>query len=103
GRKPDTQVALREDLRARLHGYQQAGADWLLQLSTWAPGACLADEMGLGKTIQCIALLVERAARGSALVVTPTSLVDNWLSELARFAPELRAFAYRGAKRRKEL
>lgn len=86
-------------LQDRLRGYQQDGVRWLMQLATWAPGACLADDMGLGKTIQAIALLVQRRAAGPALVVAPTSLVSNWQSELERFAPELRALVYRGPER----
>jgi SNF2 family DNA or RNA helicase len=74
-----------------------------MQRSGWAPGACLADEMGLGKTAQAIAVLAARAERGPALVVAPTSLVSNWLRELARFAPSLRTQAYRGAKRHARL
>jgi superfamily II DNA or RNA helicase len=72
-----------------LRDYQRDGVRWLLRMSRWAPGACLADDMGLGKTVQAIALLRERAALGPALVVAPTSVVNNWLTELARFAPDL--------------
>ncbi len=86
-------------LGSRLRAYQRRGVAWLWQCSSWAPGACLADEMGLGKTVQSIALLELRASRGPALVVAPTSVVDGWLRELERFAPALKACAYRGAKR----
>ncbi len=57
--------------------------------------------MGLGKTVQVIALLLlaqrEAAkAKGSgrrpALLVLPASLIGNWKSECARFAPGLRLF-----------
>ncbi len=72
-----------------LRDYQREGVRWLLGMSRWAQGACLADDMGLGKTVQAIALLRERAALGPALVVAPTSVVANWLDELARFAPDL--------------
>jgi superfamily II DNA or RNA helicase len=87
--------ALALDLRA----YQQQGAAWLLAQSRWAPGACLADEMGLGKTAQSIALLAARAEHGPALVLAPTSVVEGWLRELARFAPWLRAARYGGENR----
>ena len=46
--------------------------------------------MGLGKTVQTLALLVERAPGGPALVVAPTSVVANWAEEARRFAPTLR-------------
>jgi superfamily II DNA or RNA helicase len=82
--------------RARLRDYQQQGVSWLLERSGWAPGVCLADEMGLGKTVQAIALLEARATLGPALVVAPTSVIGNWLAELARFAPGLSASAFSG-------
>jgi superfamily II DNA or RNA helicase len=94
-----TDAALEPALVAQLRGYQRAGVAFLLQRASWAPGACLADEMGLGKTVQTIALLCARAALGAALVVAPTSLIDNWREELSRFAPSLTALVYRGAKR----
>jgi len=93
-------IARTAEVQATLRSYQEDGVAWLLQRSRWAPGVCLADEMGLGKTVQTIALLTERATRGPALVVAPTSVVDGWLSELRRFAPSLDARLYRGAKRR---
>ena len=46
--------------------------------------------MGLGKTVQVIALLTAAREKGrSSLIVAPTSLTYNWLSEVNRFAPDL--------------
>lgn len=84
---------------ALLRPYQQRGLSFLLAVSRWAPGVCLADEMGLGKTVQAIGLLAARGPRGPQLVIAPTSVVDNWLDELARFAPQLRPIVYRGTER----
>ena len=84
-------------LRGRLRSYQQDGFRWLARLSRWGAGACLADDMGLGKTIQVLALLLDRAAAGPALVVAPTSVVANWLAEAGRFAPQLNVAVYAGA------
>src|SRR4051794_6229713 len=65
--------------------------------------------MGLGKTIQVLALLLYRkreadtgsgddngsgapsSARPPRLLVVPASLIANWKSEIARFAPTLSA------------
>ena len=47
-----------------------------------ARAACLADDMGLGKTVQAIALLLDRAKLGPALVLAPTSVALNWVDEL---------------------
>jgi superfamily II DNA or RNA helicase len=82
-------------LRATLRPYQQRGVDWLYFCSSLGLGACLADDMGLGKTLQVIALLCIRAEetkgdRRTSLLIVPASLIGNWCSELARFAPHLR-------------
>ena len=95
----DEPLTLSSPLTAELRAYQQHGVAWLLARSKWAPGVCLADDMGLGKTVQTIALLAERQGLGPALVVAPTSVVDGWLSELARFAPQLTPLLYRGPGR----
>ncbi|MES2898459.1 MAG: DEAD/DEAH box helicase [Pseudomonadota bacterium] len=76
-------------LQADLRDYQVDGFEWLARLANWGVGACLADDMGLGKTLQALALLVSRAPGGPALVVAPTSVCMNWISEAARFAPTL--------------
>jgi len=83
-------------LQAELRPYQEEGFGWLARLSRWGAGACLADDMGLGKTVQTLAVLLERAADGPALVVAPTSVVANWLDEARRFAPTLSVRAYTG-------
>lgn len=86
-------------LNAELRDYQLDGFRWLARLGELGFGACLADDMGLGKTVQLIALLLHRVRSGPALVVAPTSVVDNWLRELARFAPSLAARSYAGPDR----
>lgn len=86
-----------------LRPYQAEGFRWLSARCDAGFGGILADEMGLGKSLQVIALLAARraeaAATGPSLVVCPASLVYNWLAEIARFAPELRACAVAGTKR----
>ncbi len=84
-------------LQAELRPYQEDGFRWLARLSHWGAGACLADDMGLGKTVQSLALLLERAADGPALVVAPTSVVANWVDEARRFAPTLKVRPLTGA------
>ncbi len=74
---------------AELRPYQIEGYEWLSRLANWGVGACLADDMGLGKTLQALALLVERAEIGAALVVAPVSVCRNWIKEAQRFAPTL--------------
>ena len=84
-------------LRTALRDYQIEGHAWLSRMAAWGAGACLADDMGLGKTVQAIALLLDRARLGPALVVAPTSVCFNWVDELARFAPALRPIVYADA------
>jgi non-specific serine/threonine protein kinase len=56
-------------------------------------GACLADDMGLGKTLQVLALLqllkAKDASFGTSLLIVPSTLIDNWLSEARKFTPKL--------------
>jgi SNF2 family DNA or RNA helicase len=76
-------------LQAELRPYQVSAYQWMIRLSEWGAGACLADDMGLGKTVQAIAVLLHRAHLGAALVVSPVSVMPNWISEVNRFAPTL--------------
>ncbi len=81
-------------LASTLRNYQADGHAWLSRLAAWGAGGCLADDMGLGKTIQAIAVLLDRAKIGPALVLAPTSVTLNWIDELKRFAPTLRPVLY---------
>ena len=90
-------------LRAELRDYQLQGFQWLSTLSHWDVGACLADDMGLGKTLQALAMLLKHAPNGPSLVVAPTSVCMNWLSETKRFAPTLNMVQFGGANREKIL
>ncbi|MEZ4247278.1 MAG: DEAD/DEAH box helicase [Polyangiales bacterium] len=83
-------VAVPRTLEAELRGYQVEGFVWMARLCRAGLGACLADDMGLGKTVQTLALLLDRAKEGPALVVAPTSVLAGWRDEAARFAPSLR-------------
>src|SRR6185295_17797079 len=77
-----------------LRPYQQSGVDWLAFCRDAGLGCVLADDMGLGKTIQALAVI-----RGKTLVVSPTSVLFNWLAETTKFRPDLRVSTYRGARR----
>ncbi|QJE00134.1 DEAD/DEAH box helicase [Massilia forsythiae] len=85
----DYRPQLPSTLQAELRDYQRDGFEWLARLAHWGVGACLADDMGLGKTLQALALVLSRAPDGPTLVVAPTSVATNWMSEAARFAPTL--------------
>ncbi len=85
----DLDPQLPSTLQADLRDYQVEGFQWLARLAHWGVGACLADDMGLGKTIQALALILTKAAAGPTLIVAPTSVCPNWISEAQRFAPTL--------------
>jgi len=88
-------------LDGMLRPYQKRGFMWLQALDRLHMGGILADDMGLGKTLQVIALLLwasRQAGHRPAIVVAPTSLVYNWHSEIARFAPSLRVAIGEGAQ-----
>ena len=88
--------------KGTLRPYQKEGLAWLNFTREFGVGACLADDMGLGKTIQVIALLEQRRLlkiNKPTLIVVPTSLIFNWLSELDKFAPKIQVLNHTGTKR----
>ena len=116
---PDVQVeelAQPTGFKGELRPYQLRGLQWMAFLQRLGIGACLADDMGLGKTIQLISLLllerevaVKRAEAqgdtiahgvGPTLLFAPTSVLSNWVREVARFAPHLKTMAHHGTTRR---
>jgi superfamily II DNA or RNA helicase len=83
-----------------LRPYQKQGVAWLHFLRTNNFGGILADEMGLGKTLQALAFLQSLGdTKKTSLVVCPTSLVWNWVSEAKKFAPDLKVLALHGPDR----
>ncbi|MFQ5709206.1 MAG: SNF2-related protein [bacterium] len=97
-------VATPKALKGELRSYQEAGFHWLHFLQEFQFGGCLADDMGLGKTIQALALLLlqkQRRVKEPSLIVTPTSVIFNWLDEIKRFAPGLRVLNQTGLDRKR--
>ncbi|MCD8082678.1 MAG: DEAD/DEAH box helicase, partial [Clostridiales bacterium] len=99
----DNDFEIPPSLDGVLREYQKLGFLWIRTLKSNGFGGILADDMGLGKTLQVIAFLVSEAP-SLTLIVSPASLVYNWNSEFARFAPELPVTMVVGtAARRREL
>ncbi|MED1203513.1 DEAD/DEAH box helicase [Heyndrickxia acidicola] len=96
-------AAVPESLDNVLRNYQKYGFQWLKTIFQYQFGAILADDMGLGKTLQVIAFILSELASirnngKPVLVVTPSSLVYNWMNELNKFAPEIKAVIADGSK-----
>ncbi len=84
-------------LNATLFEHQLEGFQWLCQLEEDARGGLLADDMGLGKTIQVITFLLHMKAKQKlkpSLIVLPIALIENWVEEIRKFAPELLSSLY---------
>ncbi|KAK4411222.1 putative helicase CHR10 [Sesamum angolense] len=87
---------------AALKPHQVEGVSWLIRRYHLGVNVILGDEMGLGKTLQAISLLsylkICQKSPGPFLVLCPLSVIDGWVSEVGKFAPQLRLLPYVGEK-----
>ncbi len=95
-------------LKDVMRGYQKKGYRWLRMLEAYKLGGILADDMGLGKTLQVLSVLLaakQEGRKGTALIVSPSSLIYNWADEIARYTPELACHILAGVQeaRRKKI
>ncbi|KAK4718637.1 hypothetical protein R3W88_016975 [Solanum pinnatisectum] len=93
-------VAQPSCIQGKMRDYQLAGLNWLIRLYENGINGILADEMGLGKTLQTISLMGYlhefRGITGPHMVVAPKSTLGNWMNEIKRFCPVLRAVKFLG-------
>ncbi len=86
-----------------LRSYQKEGLGWIEFLSECQAGGILADDMGLGKTVQALAHIWKEKAEGRlkkpVLIVCPTSVAPNWLSEAKKHSPKLKVLSLTGPDR----
>ncbi|QHG89665.1 SNF2-related protein [Malacoplasma iowae] len=91
---------LSETLKGFLKPYQLDGYKWLKKHYYLKTGSILSDEMGLGKTIQTISLFDDiynsTETKKTSLIVTPSSLIYNWVSEFSKFADHIKIKAVDG-------
>ncbi|CCD26704.1 uncharacterized protein NDAI_0I01350 [Naumovozyma dairenensis CBS 421] len=89
-------------IHGELRPYQIQGLNWLVSLHTNGIAGILADEMGLGKTLQTIAFLgylrYMENINGPFLVIAPKSTLNNWLREINKWTPDVKAFVLQGDK-----
>lgn len=88
-----------------LREYQKNGYKWMKILAQYGFGGILADDMGLGKTLQSITFILSelpdiRKKRVPALIVCPSSLTYNWLSEFTKFAPDIKPSSWMATRRK---
>ena len=83
-------------INGELRPYQVDGVKWLLTLYKYSLGGILADDMGLGKTIETIAFIKAIKNDKPILIVSPKSLVFNWISEFNKFAKDIPVYGIIG-------
>lgn len=85
----------------QLKSYQMVGLNWLVIMHSQNLNVILADEMGLGKTIQVISFLAylnETAQTVNPhLIVAPSSTIENWACEFAKWCPNFNVVIYHGS------
>lgn len=95
---------LAQNFCCELRPYQREGVSWLQLLRDNGLNGILADDMGLGKTIQTLAhIQIEKESgrlQSPALIIAPTSLMNNWREEAHRFAPDLKVLILQGVQRK---
>ncbi len=96
----NVETNLSESLNKFLKPYQLDGYKWLKKHYYLKTGSILSDEMGLGKTIQTISLFDDiynsKEIKRTSLIVTPSSLIYNWVSEFSKFASHIKIKAVDG-------
>ena len=75
-----------------LFTHQRTCIEWLWELHRQEAGGVVGDEMGLGKTLQVVgiwAALQHSGRAGPCIVVSPATVMRQWVRELRRWAPEI--------------
>lgn len=86
--------------------YQIEGLNFLIGLFERGLNGILADEMGLGKTLQTIAMLgflrLYKNINGPHLIIVPKSTLGNWMNELSKWCPAIRAVRFHGSQEQRK-
>lgn len=79
-------IQLKSEHKSLLRTYQQQGIQWLYDLKNMNLNGILADDMGLGKTLQVLVFYEQYVSKDKpSLIVCPSSLMYNWMSEIEKF------------------
>lgn len=87
-------------LKTQLYPYQELGVKFAL----YKKAALIGDEMGLGKTLQAIALAIVKKEIfdfRKVLIVTLSSLKEQWKREIERFTEEQAVLVQGGPRQRR--
>ena len=92
-------------IKATMKPYQLTGLSFLVWLHRNGMSGILGDEMGLGKTLQtlslCQYLKEKEPTNGQArpfLIICPLSVLNTWVTECKKWAPELKIVRFHGVK-----
>ena len=95
-------IRAKRELNGSLYDpYQTDGVMWMLRRENenmGSRGGFLCDEMGLGKTVQVVSTILGNP-KGRSLIVVPKSIITQWKTEIAKFAPQLNVHVFDGPKR----
>lgn len=89
-------------LKAELYPYQKEGIEFAL----FRKSAIIADEMGLGKTLQaiCISILKKKLfGFEKVLIISPSSLKNQWKLEIEKFTDEKASVVTGNMKHREKI
>lgn len=91
----------------KMRPYQLEGLNFLIGLFERGLNGILADEMGLGKTLQTISLLgflrQYKGITGPHLIIVPKSTLGNWMNEIQRWCPDIRAVRFHGNQEERKM
>ena len=92
-------IQLKDEYKSLLRMYQQQGIQWLYDLKNMNLNGILADDMGLGKTLQVLIFYEQYVSKEKpSLIVCPSSLMYNWMSEIEKFKIDVDAVCVTGTQ-----
>ncbi|WBW73255.1 DNA-dependent ATPase/ ubiquitin-protein ligase E3 Irc20 [Schizosaccharomyces osmophilus] len=104
----------------RAYGYVTLSEENAFQLApALLKGGVLADEMGMGKTLEILSLILfhqpsmdqllntqydpilnkDLVLSKATLIITPSTIIDQWISEVELHVPSLKIFHYKGIRK----
>ena len=92
-------IQLKDEYKSLLRMYQKQGIQWLYDLKNMNLNGILADDMGLGKTLQVLVFYEQYVSKEKpSLIVCPSSLMYNWMSEIEKFKIDVDAVCVTGTQ-----